>query len=87
MKKARHQSVVAGFISAGFGGAVFASSVRLAADEGDGADIATGCTGVLLTGGASGGTGGGTSGLDRDGGEHASMSQLSTATKHQLETS
>lgn len=63
MKKARHQSVVAGFIPAGFGGAVFASSVRLAADEGDGADIATGCAGVLLTGGASGDTGGGTSGL------------------------
>ena len=63
MKKARHQSVVAGFISAGFGGAVFASSVRLAADEGDGADIATGCAGVLLTGGASGGTGGGNGAL------------------------
>lgn len=62
-KKARHRSVVAGLISAGFGSAVFPSSVRLTADEGDGADIATGVAGVLLVGGASGGTGGGTSGF------------------------
>lgn len=55
--------MVAGLISAGFGGAVSPSSIRLAADEGDGADVSTDGAGVLLVGGASGGTGGGTSGF------------------------
>ena len=63
MKKARHLIGGGLLIPVGFGGAVSTSSVRLAADEGDGADIATGVAGVLLAGGASGGTGGGTAGF------------------------
>lgn len=62
-KKTRHLTGGGLLISVGFGGAVFPSSARLAADEGDGADIAAGGAGILLAGGASGGTGGGTTGF------------------------
>lgn len=62
-EKARHQIGDGLLISVRFGGAVFPSSVRLAADEGDGADVSTDGAGVLLSCGTSGGTGGGTAGF------------------------